>query len=193
MNLADRRDDFVEHFSGGMRRRVELAKAMLHEPRLLLLDEPDTGLDPGARADLWRQLEMLRAERGTTVVLTTHLMEQADRCDRLAILAAGRLVALDTPANLKAMIGGDVVTLQTDEDTDSLCQAIANRFAPWPDGGEPRIVDGTIRFQRPDGPQFIPTLTAAFGNRIRSVTVGQPTLEDVFLHLTGHRLYGERD
>ncbi len=191
VNLADRRDDFVEHFSGGMRRRVELAKAMLHEPRLLLLDEPDTGLDPGARADLWQQLQKLRSERQMTIVLTTHLMEQADRCDRLAILNAGKLVALDTPANLKATIGGDVITLHPHDNPQELCHAVAQLLAPWPDGSEPRVIDNTVRFEKPHAADVIPQLTKTLGRDIQSITLGQPTLEDVFLHLTGHRLYDQ--
>jgi len=189
VGLTDRRADFVESFSGGMRRRVELAKAMLSHPRLLLLDEPDTGLDPGARSDLWGQLQTLRREHRMTIVLTTHLMEQADRCDRLAVLSEGKLVALDTPADLKALIGGDVITLLADDDPQQLREEIHQRFGPWPDGGEPRLLDQTIHLEKPSGTDVIPALRQAFGPRIRSITVGQPTLEDVFLHLTGHTLY----
>jgi ABC-2 type transport system ATP-binding protein len=188
-HLNDRRGHFVEQFSGGMRRRVELAKAMLHEPRLLLLDEPDTGLDPGARNDLWRQLQTLRTERGMTIVLTTHLMEQADRCDRLAVLSEGRLVALDTPANLKSIIGGDVITVVPSGDVEALRTEIETRFGPWPNAAL-RIADNTIRMERRHGPAFIATLNEALGEQIRSITVGQPTLQDVFLHLTGHTLWG---
>jgi ABC-2 type transport system ATP-binding protein len=197
-NLKDRKDEYVERFSGGMRRRVEIAKAMLHRPRLLLLDEPSTGLDPGARSDLWRQLSHLRAEHGVTVALTTHLMDEADRCDRLAIMALGRVVAIDTPAALKARIGGDVITVEPaangspDAAADALAHDIADRFGPWDEGGQPAAIDGKVRFEKSDGPQFIATLSAAFPDRLRSVTVGHPTLEDVFMHLTGYALWEDR-
>jgi ABC-2 type transport system ATP-binding protein len=201
--LTERRSDYVEHFSGGMRRRVELAKALLHEPKVLLLDEPATGLDPGARHDLWRQLQKLRSEREQTVALTTHLMDEADRCDRLAVLSRGKVVAVDTPANLKARIGGDVITLtprgagSTGDEGDAaaaekLRAEIAARFAPWDQGAEPTLVGGRIRLEKREGASFIATLTEAFPGRFDSITVGQPTLEDVFLHLTGHTLWEER-
>ncbi len=119
LGLSDRRGELVETLSGGMRRRVELAKGMLHAPELLLLDEPSTGLDPGARSDLWDYLQQVRAEDGVTVVLTTHLLEEADKADRLAILNAGSLVALDTPDALRAGVGGDSLVIETDEPDDS--------------------------------------------------------------------------
>src|SRR5690606_25797705 len=135
-------------------------------------------------------LTTLRVERSMTIVLTTHLMEQADRCDRLAVLSAGRLVALDSPANLKACIGGDVITIVPTGDAVALQSRITEQFGPWPANGEPRIVQDAVRFEKPAGSSVIPALTAALGEQIRSITVGQPTLEDVFLHLTGHTLYG---
>jgi len=190
--MTDRKHDFVERFSGGMRRRVELGKALLHKPPLLLLDEPATGLDPGARHDLWRQLTQLRGERGQTVALTTHLMDEADRCDRLAVMAHGKVVAIDTPANLKARIGGDVITVAPrgdDDEAERLRGAIESRFGPWPRGAAPKLVAGRIRFERADGPAFIPTLAEAFPGQSESISVGRPTLEDVFLHLTGHTLW----
>lgn len=179
-NLAERADEAVERFSGGMRRRVELAKAMLHDPALLLLDEPATGLDPGARRDLWNQLTRLRAERGVTVALTTHLMDEADGCDRLAILDRGRLMAVDTPTALKARIGGYVLRVAANGKTDALAEAIATRFDV-----SPVVTNGTIRWEQPNGPETVATIGAAFGDRVRSITVGEPTLEDVFLDLTG--------
>lgn len=188
--LAERRHGRVETFSGGLRRRLELAKALLHEPPLLLMDEPASGLDPGARRQLWRQLERLRAEHGTTIVLTTHLMEEAERCDRLAILAEGSLVALESPAQLKARIGGQVVTVQpdpaaADNQPQQLAQLIHQRFGPWPNDTAPKVVDGSVRFSVPEATQFAGDLASAFPGRVRSVTVGQPTLDDVFLKLTG--------
>ncbi|MEX2215686.1 MAG: ATP-binding cassette domain-containing protein [Phycisphaeraceae bacterium] len=192
--LAERAGDYVETFSGGMRRRVELAKALLHEPKLLLLDEPATGLDPGARLDLWKQLHQLRDQRGQTIALTTHLMEEAEKCDRLAIMAKGKVVAVDTPAALKARIGGDVITLSLrhpQQDPQTLCAQITERFAPWPQNSAPLIAGEKIRLEREGGTTFIAALAEAFPGRFGSITVGQPTLDDVFLHLTGHALWGE--
>lgn len=193
-NLSDRASEYVERFSGGMRRRVELAKAMLHDPQLLLLDEPATGLDPGARHDLWQQLEQLRKEKGQTVALTTHLMEEADRCDRLAIISQGRVVAIDTPSRLKAQIGGDVLTLSpkgdlNDDALETLRATIETKFGPWDDGGKPICVAGRIRLEKDNGPELLVGLNEAFAGKFENMTVGQPTLEDVYLHLTGHTLW----
>jgi len=194
VNLGDRAEELVERFSGGMRRRVELAKALLHQPRLMLLDEPATGLDPNARRELWQQLELLRS-RGVTIALTTHLMEEGDRCDRLAILSRGKLVALDTPEKLKSRIGGDVVTIEADAPGDAaaeqLAQSIASRFAPWTAGAEPRVADGHVRLEIANGAEFVGKLSAALPGKFRSITVGRPTLEDVFMHLTGKKLWNE--
>jgi len=183
--LADRRRDLVETLSGGLRRRVELAKGMLHRPRLLLLDEPSTGLDPGARSDLWQYLQQVRAEQGVTVVLTTHLLEEAERADRIAIMHQGKLVALDTPAALQASVGGDAITIRTD-DPQSLSGDIARQFQL-----SPMVVDGAVRLELPDGHQWIPRLVDAFRDRIDAITLGKPTLEDVFIHVTGHRFWNE--
>ena len=193
--LADRGDDLVEHLSGGLRRRLELAKALLHRPRLLLLDEPSTGLDPAARLDLWQQFTRLRHESGVSVALTTHLMDEADRCDRLAILARGKLVAMDRPAKLKDRIGGDVITVELDrsdapeQEPESTRQLIENRFGPWPDNTAPTVIDGRIRFEKPEGAAVVATLAASLPDQIRSITIGRPTLDDVFLHLTGHGIW----
>src|SRR5215467_7353346 len=128
VGLSDRLKDKAETFSGGMQRRLELAKGMFHEPRALLLDEPTTGLDPGARRDLWQYLRILRDEERVSVIVTTHLMEEAERCDRLAILNEGKLVALGTPTELKHEIGGDVILLDATRDAESLAQRIRTRF-----------------------------------------------------------------
>ncbi len=194
--LSDRQDEYVERFSGGMRRRLEVAKALLHEPSLLLMDEPATGLDPAARRDLWQKLFELREKRGMTIALTTHLMDEADRCDRLAIICEGKLVAVDTPRNLKARIGGDVVTVEPEGERDGnvaeqLASAITERFGPWGEGASPTVVDGRVRFEKPDGARVVAEVAAAFPGKIRSLTVGRPTIEDVFLHLTGATLTGQ--
>lgn len=183
LGLADRARDRVEALSGGLRRRVELAKGLLHRPPVLLLDEPSTGLDPGARSDLWSYLHQLRSAHGVTIVVTTHLLEEADKADRLAILHQGRLVALDTPDRLRATVGGDSLTITTD-DPAALAREIAERFA-WP----ARVLDGAVRLEQPDAHQSIARLVEAFPGRIASVTLGKPTLEDVFIARTGHRFW----
>lgn len=179
--IADRAADYVEKLSGGLRRRVELAKGLLHKPEVLLLDEPSTGLDPLARRELGDYLEKLRDQDGVTILLTTHIMDEAERCDRLALLDHGKLVALDKPAALKEQVGGDVVTVGS-RDSDRLRGEIEKRF-----GVKASVVDRTVRIERPRGHEFIPALVEAFPGEIDSVSVGKPTLEDVFIHLTGHR------
>ncbi len=184
VGVADRAGERVEGLSGGLRRRVEIAKGLLHRPKVLLLDEPSTGLDPGGRIDLWRYLRQIREQDGTTSLLTTHLMEEAERCDRLGLLDRGRLVALGTPAELKAGIGGDVVTVRGAE-TEALAAAIAERYQV-----AAQVVEGAVRFETPDGAALLPRLFGAFPGRIEALSVGKPTLEDVFVRLTGHRFWG---
>jgi ABC-2 type transport system ATP-binding protein len=179
VSLADRRHDRVENFSGGMRRRVELAKGLLNQPQILLLDEPSTGLDPAARIDLWRYLREIQQNDGVTVLLTTHLMDEGDRCSRLAILDRGRLVACDTPAALKEKIGGDVITLTTTESA-KVAETIRDKFQL-----PVEALDGIVRLERPRGHEFVPQLIEAMPGLIDSVSVGKPTLEDVFIHVTG--------
>ncbi len=185
VGLSDRAGDRVETLSGGLMRRAEIAKGLLHRPRLLLLDEPSTGLDPGARNDLWEQLRELRARDGVTVLLTTHLMEEAERCDRLAILSRGALVACETPRALKAEIGGDVLAIAS-SDPERLRPEIERRF-----GGPVSVVDGVIRIERPRAHELVPAIIEAFPEQIESVTIGHPTLLDVFIRKTGHRFWGE--
>lgn len=183
LGLAERADDRVETLSGGLRRRTELAKALLHQPRLLLLDEPSTGLDPGARRDFMQYLRQLREQDGVTIVLTTHYMEEAERCDRVAILHQGTLVSVGTPAELKQRVGGDVVVVQTG-DPAALQTKIRERF-----GCEPTLVDGTLRIERARGHELVRDVVEAFPADVTLVTYGKPTLEDVFIHLTGHRFW----
>lgn len=187
MQIADRAADLVETLSGGLRRRTELAKSLLHRPQLLLLDEPSTGLDPGVRSSLWEYLRELRETDGVTVVLTTHFLEEADKADRLGILDVGRLVALDTPENLRASVGGDSLTIACD-DPHALAGEIHSRFE-W----ETNVVDGQVWLQQPEAHNLIPPLVEAFGERIDSVTLGKPSLEDVFIARTGHRFSIERE
>ena len=186
MGLWDRRDDRVEVLSGGLKRRVELAKGLLHQPGVLILDEPSTGLDPGARRDLWDYLRELKAKEGMTILLTTHLMEEAENCDRIVILNEGSVVAMGTPAELKHQIGGDVITVETAA-PEVLAKQIERTFG----GGSVQVVDGTLRIERAAGHEFIPQLVSAFPGQISSVTLGKPTLEDVFIRQTGHRFWAE--
>ncbi len=179
--LADRAGDYVEKLSGGLRRRVELAKGLLHQPTVLLLDEPSTGLDPRARRELGDYLEQLARQDGVTVLLTTHIMDEADRCQRLAILDQGKLVALDTPAALKERVGGDVISV-TAKAPESLRVHVTAKF-----GVAAAVVDGQVRIERTRGHEFVPQLVEAFPGEVESVSVGKPTLEDVFIHLTGRR------
>jgi ABC-2 type transport system ATP-binding protein len=158
---------------------------LLHKPGVLLLDEPSTGLDPRVRRELSDYLEQLRDEFGMTILLTTHLMEEADRCDRVAILDNGRLVALSAPRLLKEKIGGDVISVETGQ-PQSLAEQITKRF-----GIEARILDGRVRVERANGHRFITDLVEAFPGQIDAVSVHKPTLEDVFIRLTGHRFEGD--
>jgi ABC-2 type transport system ATP-binding protein len=182
--LRDRAGDRAGVLSGGLRRRVEIAKALLHRPRLLILDEPSTGLDPGARRDLWVLLRGLRESDGVTILLTTHLVDEADACDRLAILSDGMLVACGAPAALKSEVGGDVI-VSAARDPDALRADVERRF-----GGPVAVVDGTVRIERAAGHELIPRLVEAFADRIDAVTLGRPTLLDVFVHKTGRRFAG---
>ncbi len=180
--ITDRRGDYVESLSGGLQRRVELAKCLMHRPKVLLLDEPSTGLDPAARADLWRALGEAKAA-GVTVVATTHLLEEAEKADRIAILDEGRLAALDTPAALQAEVGGDTITLRTAEPTQ-LAEAISAALdvAATP-------LDGTVRVEASGagGADLAARLYGEFRDRIDELSIGKPTLEDVFVARTGKR------
>jgi ABC-2 type transport system ATP-binding protein len=187
VGLADRAKEKAETFSGGMQRRLELAKGLLHHPSVLLLDEPTTGLDPGARRDLWQYLQILRDEERVTVLVTTHLMEEAERCDRLAIYANGSVVALGTPAVLKAEIGGDVIMLETN-DADSLARRIEQRF-----GLHPTVLGNRVRLEIEAGHRFVTDVVEAFPGEIEGVSIHKPSLEDVFIRRTGHRFWTDED
>jgi ABC-2 type transport system ATP-binding protein len=181
-NLCDRTRDLVETLSGGLQRRVEIAKCLLHRPEILLLDEPSTGLDPGARIDLWQTLYRLRDQQGVTVLLTTHLMEEAERCDRVAIIDRGKIVAEGAPEELRSAIGGEVISART-QDATSLGDRIASSL-----GVEVSVLNDEVRIEQLDGASFITKLIATFPGEIDSVTLAKPTLEDVFIAKTGRRL-----
>ncbi|MGI8905238.1 MAG: ABC transporter ATP-binding protein [Candidatus Sumerlaeaceae bacterium] len=187
VDLFQRRRERVEKFSGGMQRRVEVAKALMHDPDLLLLDEPSTGLDPHARLELWAQLVRQREENGVTSLLTTHLMEEAEKADRVAILHKGRVVALGSPEKLKATVGGEVLELQSNE-PKRLQAGIAQKF-----GGDPVVIaSDTVRLEtsRADstpGARLLVDIVEAFPGLVESGRVGKPSLEDVFVRCTGHR------
>jgi ABC-2 type transport system ATP-binding protein len=183
VGLADRAHEKAETFSGGMQRRLELAKGLLHHPSVLLLDEPTTGLDPGARRDLWQYLAILRDEEHVTVLVTTHLMEEAERCDRLAILNEGKVVALGTPDELKHEIGGDVILLDA-KNAEALAVSIRDRFQV-----DAQVLQGQVRLEREHGHRFITDVVEAFPGEIEAISVSKPTLEDVFIHRTGHRFW----
>jgi len=183
LGLSDRRGDLVEVLSGGLRRRVEIAKGLLHRPAVLLMDEASTGLDPGARRELWRYILELRDSEGVTVLLTSHILDEADKCDRLVLLHEGRVVAEGSPTELKRKIGGDVVILETANPSE-LGQQIESRFRV-----RPSAVDGTLRVEIANGHRFITEVVEAFPGSIESVALKKPTLEDVFLRETGAALW----
>ena len=179
LGLLDRRKDLVETLSGGLRRRVEIAKALLHRPQVLLMDEASTGLDPAARRDVSRHVENLRQGEGVTILLTTHILEEADRCDRLVLLHQGNIVAHGSPDELRSSIGGDVVVLTT-EDAPALAARICERFHLRASARE-----GEVRVEIENGHRFIAEVVEAFPGAVNSVTLHKPTLEDVFVHQTG--------
>jgi ABC-2 type transport system ATP-binding protein len=181
-DLTDRARDRVRILSGGLKRRVELARALLSDPELLLLDEPTTGLDPAARRGFWQLIRELRRERPMTILLTTHLLDEAEQCDRLALLDEGRFVAEGTPADLTADVGGDVISV-TGPDPEALLADIRGRF-----DAAARLSGDDVRFERPDGHRVAAEVVEAFPGRVSAVRVARPTLEDVFVRKTGRRL-----
>jgi ABC-2 type transport system ATP-binding protein len=187
VGLWDRRDKVVSTYSGGMKRRLEIARGLLHSPRVLFLDEPTVGLDPQTRASIWEYLDQLRRQEDLTIFLTTHYMDEAEHCDRIAIMDIGQIVALDTPQALKAGIGTDRVRLVTADD-DAAAAAIAGRFgleATITRNG--RTPDGLV-LHVADGEAFVPRLLADLGVAVQSVSVTRPTLDDVFMTHTGRTI-----
>ena len=179
VDLADRRDQPVMTFSGGMRRRLEIARGLLHSPRVLFLDEPTIGLDPQTRSSIWRYIRALQESEGTTIFMTTHYMDEAEFCDRIAIMDRGEIVVLDTPEALKASVGADRVVLGTADD-DAAIAALRERF-----GIEAAVAEGAVTFHVESGEAFVPRLFAELDVAITSVAVSRPTLDDVFMSYTG--------
>lgn len=185
VELWDRRRDLVRNYSGGMRRRLEIARGLLHHPRVLFLDEPTLGLDPQTREHIWTYILNLREREGVTIFLTTHYMDEAENCDRIAIIDQGRIVALDTPSSLKALVRGDIIDVRSTND-EMAARQIQERF-----GLEVKREDGCLSFEVPNGEEFIPDFIRAMGPEIRSVGLRRPTLDDVFLKLTGRAMRAE--
>jgi ABC-2 type transport system ATP-binding protein len=179
VGLADRLDQPVITFSGGMKRRLEIARGLMHSPRVLFLDEPTIGLDPQTRSSIWSYIRALQETEGTTIFMTTHYMDEAEFCDRIAIMDRGEIVVLDTPEALKAGVGADRVVLGTADDEAALA-ALRDRF-----GIEASVAEGAVTFHVDNGEAFIPRLFAKLGVAITSVAVSRPTLDDVFMRHTG--------
>jgi ABC-2 type transport system ATP-binding protein len=185
VDLTDRAHDKVRMFSGGMKRRLEIARGLLHHPAVLFLDEPTVGLDPQTRDRIWEHVHELRRREGITVFMTTHYMDEADQCDRIGIIDHARLIALDTPAALKAAIGGDMVRLRTVDD-----QAAAS-WLSQEEGLTPVQENGHLRVEVTAADEFVPYLLARLPVTVRSIDIAKPTLNDVFLRLTGRAIREE--
>jgi ABC-2 type transport system ATP-binding protein len=179
VGLWDRRASLVGTFSGGMKRRLEIGRGLLHSPRVLFLDEPTVGLDPQTRSSIWSYIAELKRDEDITIFLTTHYMDEAEYCDRIAIMDRGKIVALDTPEALKASVGTDRVQIQTADD-DAAIAALRERFEI-----DAVVAEGAVTFGVADGEQFVPRLFAELGQPIRSVNVARPSLDDVFMSYTG--------
>ncbi len=182
VGLSDRAGDIVLTFSGGMKRRLEIARGLMHSPTALFLDEPTVGLDPQTRRSLWEYAQSLRDSEGVTIFLTTHYMDEAEACDRIAVIDNGEIIALDTPAGLKSRLGGDVISV-SGKDNLALAGEIRERFEV-----DPRIDDSVVEFRVDRGDVFVPQLFARLATPIETVSIRRPTLDDVFVALTGHQI-----
>jgi ABC-2 type transport system ATP-binding protein len=182
VELWDRRKEKIDNYSGGMKRRLEIARGLLHHPKLLFLDEPTLGLDPQTRNRIWEHIRALRQKENLAIFMTTHYMDEAENCDRIAVIDYGEIVAMDTPDKLKDDIGGDVVTIKT-EDNDKAESLLKEQY-----NLQPSQENGTIRFTVPHGEEFLPGFVSGFPLRLTSIGLRRPTLEDVFLKLTGRAI-----
>jgi ABC-2 type transport system ATP-binding protein len=185
MELWDKRHNQVRTYSGGMKRRLELARGLLHHPKVLFLDEPTLGLDPQTRNRMWEYILELRQQEGTTIFLTTHYMDEANKADRIAVIDYGKLIAMDTPAKLRRMVGKDIVSLRTD-DNDRAAEEIRRRYRI-----EARRDGDGLCFEVANGEEFLPVLLREFSTLIVSVSMRRPSLDDVFLKLTGREIREE--
>jgi ABC-2 type transport system ATP-binding protein len=185
VELWDRRGNDVRTYSGGMKRRLEIARGLLHHPRVLFLDEPTLGLDPQTRRRIWQYLLDIREREGLTIFMTTHYMDEAEYCDRIGIIDDGRIVGIGTPAEHKDRLGGDLVVLRVADQAAAVAE-IRDRY-----GAEATVADGTVRFHVPSGESFLPEFVRSFGQPMESVGLRRPTLDDVFLALTGHEIRDE--
>jgi len=182
MELWDRRKEKIKTYSGGMKRRLEIARGLLHHPKVLFLDEPTLGLDPQTRSRIWNHIRELRTRENLAIFMTTHYMDEAENCDRIAVIDYGEIVALGTPDKLKDAIGGDVVTIKT-EDNNEAVRLLKDQY-----NLQPNQENGTIRFTVPHGEEFLPGFVSGFPVRLISIGLHRPTLEDVFLKLTGRAI-----
>ena len=185
VELWDRRNSRVQTYSGGMKRRLEIARGLLHYPKVLFLDEPTLGLDPQTRSRIWEYISDMRQREGTTIFLTTHYMDEAEKAERIAIIDHGKLVAMDTPERLKKMVGKDIITVKTD-DNDKAAEEMRARYRI-----EARNDGGELTFEVASGEEFLPAFIKEFGTRVLSVSLRRPSLDDVFLKLTGREIRAE--
>jgi ABC-2 type transport system ATP-binding protein len=182
VGLWDRREGLVSTYSGGMQRRLEIARGLLHAPHVLFLDEPTVGLDPQTRSSIWQYINELKQREDITIFLTTHYMDEAEHCDRIAIIDHGKIVAIDTPEALKASIGKDRVQISTADDQAAIAE-LRDRF-----GIEAAMHEGLVTFSVESGEEFVPRLFAGLDVAIRSVSVSRPSLDDVFMSYTGRTI-----
>ena len=185
VDLWDRKEGIIKTFSGGMKRRLEIARGLIHYPAVLFLDEPTLGLDPQTRAHLWEYILRLKKERAMTIFMTTHYMNEAENCDRIAIIDYGKIVALDTPVNLKKQVGGDIIRMSSAQ-KQKLKRELEERYKK-----EIKEEDGTLQLEVADGEKFLPRLFNELDTKIDSIELRKPTLDDVFLSLTGRKIREE--
>lgn len=185
VELYERQNNVVKTFSGGMKRRLEIARGLLHYPKVLFLDEPTLGLDPQTRNHIWQYIHDLKKREGITIFLTTHYMDEAENCDRIAVIDYGKIIALDTPDKLKNQVGGDVITVRTENDKEA-AKRIEERY-------KVKVLsdDEGLHFEMADGEKFIPRFISQFGLPISEISLRRPTLDDVFLKLTGRAIREE--
>jgi ABC-2 type transport system ATP-binding protein len=185
VDLWDRRSGKTRTYSGGMKRRLEIVRGLIHHPRVLFLDEPTLGLDPQTRSRIWDYLQEIRAKENLTIFLTTHYMDEAEHCDRIAIIDHGSIAAIGTPDRLKENVGGDVVSIRT-ADNDLAVTELTNTWSL-----DPQLQDGFVRFSVPRGEEFLPEFVRRFDGQLLSISVRRPTLDDVFLDVTGRDIRDE--